>query len=244
MEQVNQYRHWITPLPELVNIWFLELSANSQFSTYVGGFCRVAEFQHVGVGVDSEWGVREGGTKGMTATESLDVSVTLPVSTMTHWHADCSDVARPSHSRLKALSLKPQRCLRGYRSKQHEEEAQERSRITITSTYFPVILLCFPLKRPLLVNYGATGRTFLDEVETKNKKVGYITFSIWRSIYLSSLVIVQTNTHFKLRSINNLNIKNMEQVSGELQKNLPYFLFFFCKSLNYIYFFHVINSGL
>lgn len=66
-----------------------EQSENSHFSQNTGGFCRVAEFQHLGVGVDSEWGVREGGTKGTTATESLDVSVTLPVSTMTHWHAYC-----------------------------------------------------------------------------------------------------------------------------------------------------------
>lgn len=139
--------------------------------------------------------MREGGTKGTTATESLDVSVTLPVSTMTHWHADCSDVALPSHSRLRASSLKPQRCLRGYRSKQHEEEAQERGRITISSTYFPVILLCFPLKRPMLVNCGASGRTFL-EVETRDEKVGYITFSI--TSFFSSKFIGYCIEHYAL----------------------------------------------
>lgn len=85
-----------------------------------------------GFGGVGRYGER-GGTEGTTATESLDVSVTLPVSTMTHLHADCQGVVcsgvaphHPPPVPPPPISLSQTTALFERKQKQHEEQGPER----------------------------------------------------------------------------------------------------------------------
>lgn len=152
------------------------------------------------------WGKEE--TKGTTATESLDVSVTLPVSTMTHWHADCSDVALPSHSRPKASSLKPQRCLRGLQKQTTwrggPREKQNHHHNNSLSHHPPLLSAQTAAARePWCYWKNLVG--WSGETKQKGRKKGYITFNIKIIFYHSiKLVTVWTNTHFIKTTSSNL----------------------------------------
>lgn len=141
------------------------LQGSQSFNTWVFG------------GELTVWVVRgEVGTKGTTATESLDVSVTLPVPTMTHWHAHCSDVALP-------LPLLSQRLLSQTTALFERIQKQTTRRGGPRENHHHSNLLCRHPPPPSARMVAAREprrcwRNLVGEAEPRNEMVGSITFTL------------------------------------------------------------------
>lgn len=112
------------------------------------------------------------GNRRQDGNRLLDVSVTLPISMVTHSHAHPQGVVRcstttPADTSQQPLKPPPNEPLGIFLSNQsivwEDTGVTSRGsrRVNHQKTHFPIILLCLPLKRPLFMNRGAAWRALM-----------------------------------------------------------------------------------